>query len=279
MTGHSKVQHAVPVEQLTRLKPSKLGRHYHRVPQYIREVFAKHPRVISDYFLRNYRINLELLRVVVHEQREEDPGCIYQGSSGKLGFSIERSLLTEALECYYGGSARPGLSAPPISSSEQRLSTRLGVDISQIFLRAVLANDDSDELLPHDNDYEEVCWEYVVELQFTSHTSAQPASLFIYMDHQLVDELTSRLSGPVTPSSLGNPARQLQQLPVRLSCVLTNQQLPLAKVLELKVGDILPTRLLERCEVRVNQQKLFRGSLFEEDGCLYLTSLESFEQP
>ncbi|MET1076681.1 MAG: FliM/FliN family flagellar motor switch protein [Pseudomonas sp.] len=279
MTGHSKVQHAVPVEQLTRLKPSKLGRHYHRVPQYIREVFAKHPRVISDYFLRNYRINLELLRVVVHEQREADPGRIYQGSSGKLGFSIERSLLTEALECYYGGSSRPNLSTPPVSSSEQRLSTRLGVDVSQIFLRAVLANDDSDELLPHDNDYEEVCWEYVVELQFTSHTSAQPASLFIHLDHQLVDELTSRLSGPIAPSSLGNPAQQLQQLPVRLSCVLTNQQLPLAKVLELKVGDILQTRLLERCEVRVNQQKLFRGSLFEEDGCLYLTSLESVEQP
>lgn len=279
MTGHSKVHHAVPLEQLTRLKPSKLGRHYHRVPHYIREVFAKHPRVIGDYFLRNYRINLELHRVVVHEQREQDPGCIYQGAFGKLGFSIERSLLTEALECYYGGCARPSLSAPPVSSSEQRLQARLGVDVSQIFLRAVLASDDNAELLPHDNDYEAVCWEYVAELQFTSHTSAQPASIFLYMDHQLVDELTSRLSGPVAPSSLGNPARQLQQLPVRLSCVLASQQLPLAKVLELQVGDILQTRLLERCEVRVNQQKLFRGSIFEEDGCLYLTSLESFEQP
>ena len=52
-----------------------------------------------------------------------------------------------------------------------------------------------------------------------------------------------------------------------------------AQGVELRYGDILMVRLLERCEVQINQQKLFRGSLFEEDGALFLTSLESVKNP
>jgi len=31
--------------------------------------------------------------------------------------------------------------------------------------------------------------------------------------------------------------------------------------------------------VRVNQQKLFRGAIFEDDGTLFLSSLESVKNP
>jgi flagellar motor switch protein FliM len=279
MTGHSKVHHAVPVEKLTRLKPGKLGRHYHRVPHYIRELFTKHPRLIGDYFLRNYRINLELHKTLVQESIQQAPECIYQSARGKLGFSIERSLLAEALECYYGGSCRPGLNPPPPSTSEQRLHARIGQDLCLIFLRAILACDEQESLQPCDNDYEEVSWEYVVNLQFTSHITGKPASIHLYMDQQLVDELTECLSSPSTPAPLADPAQQLCQLPIRLNCVVASVEMPLNQVLALQAGDILQVRLLERCDVCVNQQKLFRGSIFEEDGCLYLTSLQHVEQP
>ena len=43
----------------------------------------------------------------------------------------------------------------------------------------------------------------------------------------------------------------------------------------LQLDDILMLRPLDRYEVRINQQKLFRGTIFEEDGALFLTSLES----
>ena len=52
-------------------------------------------------------------------------------------------------------------------------------------------------------------------------------------------------------------------------------QMPLAQVLALQLDDILMLRPLDRYEVRINQQKLFRGTIFEEDGALFLTSLES----
>lgn len=76
MTGIKKVLHGVPADSLPRLKPQKLGRHYHKIPHYIREFSAKYPRIISDYFLRAYRINLELLRVDVHEHVSRKPSAV-----------------------------------------------------------------------------------------------------------------------------------------------------------------------------------------------------------
>lgn len=275
MTGNVKVHHGVPAESLTRLKPQKLGRHYHKIPMYIRELSSKHPRVISDYFLRNYRINLELNKVAVHEQRDEPAECIYRSPLGKVGFSIDRPLLTEALECYYGGTSLPSHDSPPISTSEQRMRSRLGIDIAQIFARSILAGATFGELTPYENAYVETVWEYVAEFQYVSHITATQSSIFIYLDTQLVDELTSRLANPSTTQLSGNPIDQIKHLPVHLDCVIASMQMPLSQVLNLRLGDILMVRLLERCDVQINQQKLFRGAVFEEDGSLFLTSLES----
>ncbi|MDF3933858.1 FliM/FliN family flagellar motor switch protein [Pseudomonas citronellolis] len=279
MTGHSKVHHGVAPERLIRLQPHKLGRHYHRVPQYIREIANKHPRIISDYFLRNYRINLELQKVDVQETSPRPAECIFRCPTGKVGFAIDRPLLTEALECYYGGTSLPSHDTPPISTSEQRMRRRLGVDVSQLFARSLLLGDTFGELTPHDNDYELVHWEYVAQFQFLSHITGSQASLFIYLDAELADELTTRLAGPPPARLNGNPTQHLLHLPVRLDCVIAALQMPLSQALELRPGDILPIRLLERSEVMVNQQKLFRGTLFEEDGGLFLTSLESVKSP
>ncbi|MBC9249825.1 hypothetical protein A9179_06005 [Pseudomonas alcaligenes] len=279
MTGHSKVYHRVPAESLTRLKPQKLGRHYHKIPQFIREIASKYPRAISDYFLRNYRINLELHKVDVHEERESAPECIYKASLGKVGFAIDRPLLTEALECYYGGTGLPSHEQTPISTSEQRMRQRLGMDITQIFARSLLSGSTFGPLSNHDNDFDQAVWEYVAEFTYTSHLSGTQSSIYLYLDNQLVDELTTRLTGPAGSSLSGNPAHHIQHLPVRLECVVAALQMPLAQVLELRLGDILMVRLLERSEVRVNQQRLFRGSIFEDDGSLFLTSLESVKNP
>lgn len=279
MTGNAKVHHGVPAESLTRLKPQKLGRHYHKIPTYIRELSSKHPRVISDYFLRNYRINLELNNVVVHEQRNDGAECIYRSALGKVGFSIDRALLTEALECYYGGTSLPSQDTPPISTSEQRMRSRLGIDIAQIFARSILAGATFGDLKPYENAYVETHWEYIAEFHYTSHVTGVNSSIFIYLDTQLVDELTSRLTHPTASQFIGNPVEQIKHLPVQLDCVIASLHMPLSQVLDLRLGDILMMRLLERCDVQINQQKLFRGAIFEDDGSLLLTSLESVKTP
>ena len=279
MTGVKKVHHGVPADSLIRLKPQKLGRHYHKIPQYICEFSNKHPRIISDYFLRNYRINLELLDVDVQEQSAIEAECIFRTSLGKIGFAIDRALLGEALECYYGGTCLPSQEAPPVSASEQRMRARLGHDVAQLFARSLLSGHSVGTLEPHDSTYDETVWEYVATFQFTSHVTGAKASILIYLDTQLVDELTARLSQPASPSGPNSPLEQIRQLPVQLDCVIASLQMPLSQVLELRPGDVLGIRMLERCDVQINQQKLFRGVIFEEDGSLFLTSLDSVKTP
>ncbi len=275
MTGNAKVHHGVPAQSLTVLKPQKLGRHHHKIPQYIKESTNKNPRLIGDYFLRNYRINLELNRIDVQEERGEEPDCIYRSAMGKVGFSIDRALLTEALECYYGGTVIASQDTPPISSSEQRMRNRLGMDITDIFARSILSGETFGKLDSYRNDYEETSWEYVAEYEYISHITGSRSSIYLYLDTELVDELTSRLAGPPVPRLPGNPIDHIKHLPVRLDCVVAAAQMPLAQVLALQLDDILMLRPLDRYEVRINQQKLFRGTIFEEDGALFLTSLES----
>ncbi len=275
MTGNAKVHHGVPAQSLTVLKPQKLGRHHHKIPQYIKESTNKNPRLIGDYFLRNYRINLELNRIDVQEERGEEPDCIYRSAMGKVGFSIDRALLTEALECYYGGTVIASQDTPPISTSEQRMRNRLGMDITDIFARSILSGETFGKLDSYRNDYEETSWEYVAEYEYVSHITGSRSSIYIYLDTELVDELTSRLAGPPAPRQPGNPLDHIKHLPVRLDCVVAAAQMPLAQVLALQLDDILMLRPLDRYEVRINQQKLFRGTIFEEDGALFLTSLES----
>ena len=275
MTGNSKVHHGVPAQSLTVLKSQKLGRHHHKIPQYIKESTNKNPRLIGDYFLRNYRINLELNRIDVQEERSEEPDCIYRAAMGKVGFSIDRALLTEALECYYGGTVIASQDTPPISTSEQRMRNRLGMDITDIFARSILSGETFGKLDSYRNDYEETSWEYVAEFEYISHLTNSRSSIFIHLDTELVDELTMRLAGPLPTRLTGNPVDHIKHLPVRLDCVVASVQIPLSQVLGLQLNDILMVRPLDRYEVRINQQKLFRGTVFEEDGALYLTSLES----
>lgn len=275
MTTNAKVHHKVAADQLTRLKPHKLGRHYHKIPQFIHEISNKYPRVISDYFLRNYRINLELMRVQVHEQRATDAECIYRSTLGKVGFAMDRTLLAEVLECYYGGIGLPNQEAPPVSISEQRMRSRLGIDVAQIFAQSLLAGETFGDLKPWENAYEETLWEYIAEFQYHSHITGKQSSLFIYLDTQLVDELTSRMASPAPAPTGISPINQIIHLPVKLNCVVAAMQMPLSQVLALQVGDIVMMRMRERCDVEINQEKLFRGAMFEDDGALFLTSLES----
>ena len=275
MSGNSKVHHGVPAQSLTVLKPQKLGRHHHKIPLFITETTTKNPRLMGDYFLRNYRISLELSKVEVQEAEKQGPDCIYRSPMGKVGFAIDRALLTEALECYYGGTIVPNQDTPPLSTSEQRMRNRLGLDLSYIFARSLLSGGTFGELERYENDYEETTWEYVAEFEYISHLTHSRSSIFIYLDAELVDELTMRLAGPLPERLSGNPLDHIQHLPVRLDCVVASVQMPLSQVLALQLNDILMVRPLDRYEVRINQQKLFRGTVFEEDGALFLTSLES----
>ncbi|WP_165673988.1 FliM/FliN family flagellar motor switch protein [Metapseudomonas otitidis] len=275
MNTSPKIHNAVPAEQVTTLQPQKLGRHYHRIPGYVRDTAFRYPRLVSDYFLGHYRLSIELQDVQVDEAIENPPECIYQSPIGNLGFGIDRSLLGEVLESYYGGALPANQELPPESSSEARMRERLGDHVLSRLGQALLAGDVPGPLERQHDSYAEVHWEYAITLRYISHLSERTGDLRIYLDAAWTDELIRRVSAPAAPRQLGNPARAIQRLPVRLDCVLARARLSLADVLGLKVGDLLLIRMEERVEVCINRQKLFHGALFDDQGTLFLTFLES----
>lgn len=275
MSANSKIFHGIPPESLTIIKPHKLGRNYHLIPQHIKDAARKHARVVADHFLRNYRINIELAGFDVQENPGQDPECIYQSPLGKVGVSIERGLLIETLESYYGGTVVPSQDTPPATTSEQRMRQRLGVNIIHMFARALLTGETFGDLTEQNNDYEEITWEYVVRFDYLSHITGTRSSVLIFLDAELADELVRRLGGPTAERQTGCAVDNIKHLPVKLECVVVAAQMPLSQVLSLEPDDILMVRPLDRYEIRINQQRCFQGTIFEADGALYLTSLES----
>lgn len=275
MIGISKVQHGVPPDALVKLKPHKLGRHYHKVPQYIAEALNKYPRIIGDYFLRNFRVHLEQKSIVVDETALVDPDCVFRSALGKVGFSIDRALLAEVLEGYYGGVNVPGSELSPVSTSEERMRDRLGRDLSELFCRAILGGASLGKLEAYDNAYDRPSWDYRVELTFQNHVTSGMSAMHIYLDQQVADVLISKMAGPGSPSTTCDPLENIKRLPVRMECIVASMQMMLADVLALRPDDIVMVRMQDRCDVRIAQQKLFRGAIFESDGSLCLTSLES----
>ena len=275
MTGYKKIQYQASAEPLIRLKPEKLGRYYHKVPVYIKEVAGKYPKAISDYFLSTYRINSDLRNVYVHETFQHTPQCPYNTGVGKIGFSIDRHLLAELLESYYGGSTPPTQDEPPVSASENRMRMRLGVDISNICARLLMGGEPLGHIDTYVSSYEEIKWGYCVEFVFFSHATQVESALYLYLDAHVIDEMTRRLSDIRPKPQTEHPGHRIAQLPVQLDCVLARAQLPLSSVLALKIDVILMVRLLDRCEVHIKQQKLFHGAISEDNGALFLTSLDS----
>ncbi|WP_150301530.1 FliM/FliN family flagellar motor switch protein [Pseudomonas profundi] len=275
MIGNLKVQHSVPPDSLVRLKPHKLGRHYHKVPEHLTEAANKYPRVIVDYFLRNLRVHLEQKSITVTETVFAEPDCVFRSALGRVGFSIDRPLLSDILESYYGGISVPKSDNAPISTSEERMRERLGRDIAGIFGRAMLAGNSLGPLDTYDNAYDQPEWDYQIEFVFENHVTSACASLRLYLDHELSDLLTSRMAAPGSQHRAVDPMKNIKRLPVRMECVIASVQMQLADVLALQPDDIVMIRMPERCDVKIAQQKLFRGAIFEDDGSLCLTSLES----
>ncbi|WPP00046.1 FliM/FliN family flagellar motor switch protein [Pseudomonas sp. HR96] len=280
MIAQPKVQHRLAREDLTLLRPDKLGRHYHQAGQRIREAFGKQPDLLADHFARHYRTPLQWQGITLHEQAPQPAACQYRWRDTRLGFAADRALLGELLERYYGGAPLP-TAAPEeakASASEQRLRDRLGEQLLGLCGRLLLGEPAMQRLERYPGK-DEGNWEFTVQLEVVNPVSGLRASLWLYLDEPMVDAIIRhaprRSAGVVSPPA---PVA-IEALPVRLQCVLLRLPMPLAQVLALKPDDVLLVRLPERHAVCINSLNLFTASLAQHAGALVLTSFDSVNRP
>ena len=134
-----------------------------------------------------------------------------------MGFSLDRPLLAELLERYYGGISPTGQNDPPISASETRLLARMGVDLCRLCARMLTGGTPLQHIDDAVSTYEEIHWGYCVEFVFGHLAAGAEASVYLFLDTHAVDELTRHLSEPAPPPSAQPDEQRISQLPVRLN--------------------------------------------------------------
>jgi len=269
------------------LDPRTLGRPVHLMDRFtarVREDIAEELRV---RFNRRYRASFEVGEVAF-ERCSSEPGLRWRtfgNDAGRVGFSIARELVACILRYRYG--LQPDEPLEPDTSGEERLVSMLGVQFTGILVRSIEA------LLPEAErsaagELTEVPgaapieggWRLRMDVaEPTRNTSGR--ILFLLEESwitKLLRGLTPTREHLRTPRAAG--ATATQPLPARLYLTLTarllEKELPLGKLLDTRVGDVIPVSL-PRTDVLIGDARLFTASIAEHKGKLCLTSFEDVE--
>ncbi|MBX5461002.1 MAG: FliM/FliN family flagellar motor switch protein [Steroidobacteraceae bacterium] len=268
------------------LDPRTLGRPVHLTDRFtarVREDIAEELRV---RFNRRYRASFEVGEVAF--ERRTEPGLrwrMFGSSTGRVGFSIARDLVACVLRYRYG--LQPDEPLEPETSGEERLVSMLGAQFTGILVRSI------DALLPHSErsatgELTEVPGAAPIEggwllrVDVTEPTRKTSGRIHFLLEESWVAKLLRGLTP--TREHLRTPraaaAAATQPLPARLHLTLTarllEKELPLGKLLDTRVGDVIPVSL-PRTDVLIGDSRLFTASIAEHKGKLCLTSFEDVE--
>ncbi|GKX62926.1 flagellar motor switch protein [Pragia fontium] len=260
-----------------KLEVNKLGRPYHKVPKIFTNNFDILDAKISTYFLKKYRVNVALDDITFHMDSEHKYAQIFSTPFGNIAFDIDRMLLLNILNDYYGlgkdnVQIHPDLQTP-ITKTEERLKNKLGLELSSLVLHPGIFGDE----LEIKNDYSTIInkWSYKITFSLEGYDQGQ---FHILLDNQHVDRLLATLRRPneqdrKESENLSNEQleRMINCLPVRLVGRLSCSQLTVAELMTLTAGDIIPVSLPNRFPLLIGKEQLFNAVIAEDRGKLYFS--------
>lgn len=255
---------------------------------------------------RRYGTELEVASAAMQPLPETEPAgrwSVYATSAGRIGLSIERSLLLRLLQCRYGLSEAGDVEAGalPVTASEERLSQKLGLQLVTTLLHRLdeglqqaagtvpgaagsqpqnAQHSQAAQQPPHrapawvaESSMPTGRWSLAIGLAEPDQGSY--ALLRFSLDdacmRQLLNGLATERAAPRDGGALQQPLAQ--RLKLTLVAQLLEQRLPLAQILDLRVGDVLPIHL-QATEVLVKDARLFTATVAEHKGRLWLTAFE-----
>lgn len=208
------------------------------------------------------------------------------GGSGCIGFSISREIVLRIQRYRYG--MPDGEELEPETASEERLASMLGAQLVNMVARTIESllpppTSPSSELQLFDTPAKfpaESAW--TLQIVVTEPSRNVSGALWFLLDETWIARL---LLGLAPQRSHARPKRGVDPthsppLPARLHLTMTarllEKELPLGKVMDLQVGDVIPVSL-SRADVMVGDSRLFSASVAEHKGKLCLTTFEDME--
>ncbi|WP_145500250.1 FliM/FliN family flagellar motor switch protein [Yersinia bercovieri] len=256
---------------------NKLGRPYHKIPKIVGDYFAVIETEISLYFLRKYRINITLSDIKFKSDCSYKNTQVLISQIGHIGFDIDRALLLNILNDYYGLTKEKNITSPvgdsPITKTEERLKNKLSLEITELILNQPVFGEPL--AIKNSNSTPIMNWSYRMDFWLKDFENCG-FTLLIDLPH--VDRLLNTLK---TKQKEENKKLQtlsskqfdllISKLPVQLTSQLSCSELTFSELIELREGDIIFATLPERFPVLIGKQHLFNAVVTESRGKLFLS--------
>ncbi len=262
---------------IMKLEVNKLGRPYHKVPKVFNDHFDILDAKISIYFLKKYRVNVALQDLTFQMDHVQKYAQLFSTQFGNVAFDIDRTLLLNILNDYYGLSKehiQPDENKDtPVTKTEERLKAKLGSELTS----RVLCQEIFKEELEIKPDYSSVVnhWSYRLTFSLEGYDGG---NFYLFLDGYHVDKLLAALRHPaedelrntdvVSPQPLDT---MIGALPIKLTGRLASLNMTVAQLMQLQPGEVLPISMPDRCPLLIGQQQLFTAVIAEERGKLFFS--------
>lgn len=272
------------------LDPLTLGRPLHLLERFTALARGDLDEAFRSSLNRRYRACFEVgdLRLVPLDGLPARGGWTgFVHERGRIDFALERRLLLCALDYRYGahpatqGGARD---EAPVTATEERLATLLGRRFVGALVERLEGRAPSPDGSAHTGRLLEDAttplrrqgaWALHVSVRERAH-GVDGAMWFVLEEawqRHLLQQLAPLRERPGEPAAAQPFARRL---PLALTARLLEKDIPLGRLLDLRVGDVIPVSL-GPSDVLVDDSRVFTAQVVEHKGKLCLTAFEDVE--
>jgi flagellar motor switch protein FliM len=270
-----------------RLEGNKLGRPYHRLPSSFIRYFDVIDARLNSYFLKKYRVNATLGKLSFEMDTEYKQAEMLLTPLGHLGVEIDPVLIGCILNDYYGLSRNQQADTPissekdlrTLSRTEERLKSRLAVDIAEIVLHEEILG----EKITIKNDPSAINsqWSYKISFNLNGYPEGK---FHLYLDHHHADR------GLAIIRKMGHDSKStnfeyksefsfralIETLPLTLNARVAQTQMRVAQLANIRSGDILPIYLPSKFPIFIGKNPIFNATIAENHGKLLLTDIAEY---
>ncbi|CNH45802.1 flagellar motor switch protein [Yersinia frederiksenii] len=256
---------------------NKLGRPYHKIPKIVGDYFSVIENNISLYFLKKYRINITLIDIKFETDCSYKNATTLSSQMGDVAFDIDRTLLLNILNDYYGLTKEKNtisnIDNSPITQTEERLKNKLSLEIAELILNQPVFGE---PLIIKNNNVAPIThWSYRMDFWLKGYETCG-FTLLIDLPHveRFLNTLNRESHGEKKKAqtlSVAQFDQLVRKLPIRLTSQLCLSELTFSELMALQEGDIISATLPEIFPVFIGKEPLFSAVVTESRGKLFLS--------
>ncbi|WP_193727244.1 flagellar motor switch protein FliM [Burkholderia sp. BE17] len=278
MSALSPSSRSVRASSLAVLDPCTLGRPYHLLDEVLQDIKRK----IDYSFHERFNLRRGTSFVTSHfsiaaiRSRDASGWHTYTCNQGQIAVRCDRKLLLALLASHYDTPLdEVTLNAPgPETGAERRFAAQQHTALLAAFATAMIG----DQAEPFSPCAASMPGPGVRILRMTvsDHLHNLAGNIEFALDDMWLGHLFARLDAQhQRPAPDSRPATAC--IPVTLSVRLLTKDMRLDDLLRMSPGDVLPVRLPDTADVLVDDVRLYRAALAEQQGALWITSFEPVE--